>query len=188
MSDNAQHTLTTYVSDMLALERHIGEPLDRQERLEDTGRFSEAARVTESLNAFVKSHVSALEARLEQLGGNANSPVKSAWSGLLGLGAAAVDGARKTKVSKNLRDDSTALGLATISYTMLYTTAIALGDRETADLSLRHLNEYAKIVMQIGRVMPSVVLAELASDGVPVDRSVSDEANQTVQEMWQVAS
>ena len=117
--ENERHSIQTYVSDMLALEQHIAQPLQRQLDIPDTAKYSAALAVISQIKTLTESHAIALEQCLEQLGGDEASPVKSAFSSLLGIGAAAIDSVRKTKISKNLRDDYTALSLATISYTML---------------------------------------------------------------------
>jgi ferritin-like metal-binding protein YciE len=182
--ENERHSIQTYVSDMLALERHIAQPLQRQLDMGDTAKYGEAITVVSTLKGLTGSHITALEQCLEQLGGHEASPVKSAWSGLLGIGAAAVDSVRKTKVSKNLRDDYTALNLAAISYTMLYTTAIGLGDSMVADLAQRHLADYARLVMQIMQIIPDVVLRELADDGERVVTNAGETIRQTRNEIW----
>ena len=186
--ENERHSIQTYVSDMLALERHIAQPLQRQVDLEDTKKFAGALAVITSLKGLNDSHVTALQQCLEQLGGHEASPVKSAWSSLLGVGAAAIDSVRKTKVSKNLRDDYTALSLATISYTMLYSTAVGVGDTTTADLAKRHLADYSQIVMTINQVIPEVVLGELQADGQSVQAGAGDLIRQTTNEIWKSQS
>jgi hypothetical protein len=160
-----RNVIPTYLSDVLARERHINQPLTRQLEMDDIGQFSEAVTVISSLKTHAERHILDLEARLEQAVGRAKPPVKSAWAQVLGAGAAMVDGARKTRASKNLRDDYTALVLASKSYTMLNATALGVGDERTAKLAQKHLDDYARIVVQISNALPGVVLQELALDG-----------------------
>jgi ferritin-like metal-binding protein YciE len=181
---NEQHSLQTYVSDMLALERHIAQPLQRQLDMSDTSRYPEAHSITALTKGLTDSHITALEQCLEQIGGHEASPVKSAWSTLLGTAAAAIDSARKTKVSKNLRDDYTALNLAAISYTMLHATAVGLGAGAIADLAQRHLGDYARVIMQIVQAIPDVVLQELRDDGEDVALSAAELVRQQTNEIW----
>ncbi|GAC1613653.1 MAG: hypothetical protein NVS4B13_08560 [Candidatus Elarobacter sp.] len=182
--ENERHSIQTYVSDMLALERHIAQPLKRQLEMGDTSKFSGALSVITTIQSMTESHVTALEQCLEQLGGHAASPVKSAWSTLLGAGAAAIDSVRKTKVSKNLRDDYTALNLAAVSYTMLHATSVGLGDTTVADLAKRHLADYARIIMQINQVIPGVVLQELRDDGESVQTGAAELIKQQTNDIW----
>ena len=177
-------SIQTYVIDMLALERHIAAPLERQGDVDDSKNYARAIGLVTQIKSRTDAHVAALEARLENLGGNQPNPVKSAWSGLLGAGAAAVEGVRKTKISKNLRDDYTALSLATVSYSMLNATALGLGDAETANLAQRHLADYARLIMDLGKAIPGIVLRELADEGLKVDVSVAAQAERTVEQSW----
>jgi ferritin-like metal-binding protein YciE len=186
--ENERHSVQTYVSDMLALERHIAQPLQRQLDMPDSTKYSGALAVISQIKGLTDSHVTALQQCLEQLGGHEASPVKSAWSSLLGAGAAAIDSVRKTKVSKNLRDDYTALSLASISYTMLYTTATGLGDTLVADLAQRHLADYARLVMQINQIIPDVVLQELRDDGESVALGVDETIRKTTNDVWKSQS
>jgi ferritin-like metal-binding protein YciE len=179
-----RHSIQTYVSDMLALEQHIAQPLQRQLDMSDTTKYPEALRVVGQIKSLTDSHATALKQLLEQLGGHEASGIKSAWSSLLGAGAAAVDSVRKTKVSKALRDDYTALNLAAISYEMLYTTAVGLGDTLTADLAQRHLADYARVVMQIVQVIPEVVLEELQDDGEAIQAGSGDVIRHQINEIW----
>jgi len=182
-----RHTVATYVSDILALERHIRGPLDRQIDDDDNAKFSGAAQITTKLRGLVDQHEAALDALLKGLGGHPSSGFKSSWSQLLGSAAAAIGGSRKMKVSKSLRDDYTALALASISYTMLHATALGLGDETTAALAKRHLDDYAPIVVEIGRAIPAIVLEELQADGENVRVSAADIAERNTTDSWRSA-
>ena len=67
---------------------------------------------------------------------------------------------------------------------MLHTTALANGDRATANLAERHLTDVADIVMRVSATLPSIVLTELSEEGVPIDASVLTEAEQNVERAW----
>jgi ferritin-like metal-binding protein YciE len=177
-------TINTYLSDMLALERHIAEPLSHQQQDEAVTKSPAAKRVIDLAYTTTQSHISALEARLEQAGGHAGSGIKSGVSVATGAVAAAIGDLRKTEVSKYLRDDYSALALASASYTLLHTTALAIGDRATANLAERHLSDVADIVIRISATLPTVVLTELSEEGVAVDPSVLEEAQADVERAW----
>ncbi|GAC1314543.1 MAG: hypothetical protein NVSMB21_25870 [Vulcanimicrobiaceae bacterium] len=179
-----RHTIATYLSDMLALERHIAQPVEAQLKSHDHQSFGEAIRIVQRIKTVTDSHIAALEAQLKAVGGHAGSPVKSAWSALLGGGAAALNQVRKTKVSKSLRDDYTALGLSAISYTMLNTTALGLGDHATAQLAKRHLDDITPIIVDISKTMPTVVLQELRDDGENVAISAAQISEQQTGDSW----
>lgn len=184
MSD--QHSLATYVSDMLAVERHIRIPFDVQRNDGDVGEYEDAAGIVNRLVALSDMHADALKEALDRLGGHEASPLKSAVTEIEGAVAGAIDKMRKTKVSKALRDDYTALALCCVSYSELLATANGMHDPDVAQLAQRHLTDYANAIMQIGESVPGVVLRELQNTpGVDVDPSLVDRSRQAISEAWQ---
>jgi ferritin-like metal-binding protein YciE len=184
MAPTTKPTINTYVSDMLALERHIAQPIKHQASDEAVTSSPKAARVVNEALTLTQNHIEALEQRLDALGGHSGSPVKSGVATALGAAAAAIGDVRKTEVSKYLRDDYSALALASAGYTMLHTTALALGDATTAALAKRHLADVATAVMRISATLPAVVLAELREEGVSIDTNVVAEADRGVDDAW----
>jgi len=179
-----RHAVATYLSDMLALEQHISAPIESQLGSSDHREYADAARIIQTIKSVTTSHITALEAQLKAAGGSAAHPLKSAWAQVLGGGAAALNNVRKTKVSKSLRDDYTALGLAAISYTMLHATAAGLGDGSTAALAKRHLEDIAPIIVEISKTIPAVVLQELADDGEKVAITAAQLTEDATGEAW----
>jgi ferritin-like metal-binding protein YciE len=183
-----RHTIATYLGDMLALERHIAGPIASQLNSQDHREYADAIALIERIRAITENHIAALDARLNEVGGSAGSGLKSAWSQVLGGGAAALNQVRKTKVSKSLRDDYTALGLAAISYTMLHATAQGLGDERSAALAKRHLADITPVIVAISRQIAGVVLAELRDDGENVVVSAAHITQEETQETWGATS
>ena len=183
-TDNDRHAVTTYLSDMLALERHMAAPIESQLKSQDHQEYGEAVRIIQQIQTVTQAHISALETHLQAMGGHEASGIKSAWSSLLGGGAAAINQVRKSKVSKSLRDDYTALGLSAISYTMLNATALGLGDQATARLAKQHLDDITPIIVDISKTIPTVVLQELKDDGENVTISAADLSAQQTGESW----
>jgi hypothetical protein len=180
-----RHSLTTYVSDLVALVRHIEVPIDRQLESDDIAKYGAAIAIISELQAVLRTQRAALEILLETLGGHPATGIKSAWSSLLGAGAAAVNAVRTTKISKSLRDDYTALGLLSISYTMLHATASGLGDSAVAALAQRHLAQITPIIVRISTSIGTVVLQELADDGEDVRVSAAEFSAQQTHAAWE---
>jgi hypothetical protein len=182
--ENERRTLQDSVSDMLALERHIKQPAARQLQFDGASISVDAARAIARLDMMTDVHIRALEDQLHQLGGSANSPVKSAAATVLGVGAAAIEGVRKMKISKSLRDDYAALSLAAISYTMLHATALGFGDGSTAGLAKRHRDDIAALIVEICRIMPGAVLQELLDAGLDISPERRQNALRDTHEGW----
>lgn len=184
MALSTKPTISTYVSDMLALERHILKPIDHQANDASVSEVTQAKRVIDEARAITRAHIDVLEKRLDDLGGHAGSSTKSGIASALGSVAAALGEVRKTEVSKYLRDDYAALSLASAAYTMLHTTALAVGDSQTAALARQHLADEATIVMRLSSTLPAVVLKELSDEGIGVDTSVLAKAALDVEAAW----
>lgn len=170
MARSTTEAINSYLTDMLALEEHIGVAIKAQVK-----DFNDEPQVLvmafDAIDVTVQQHVEALKEIIrERDAGLANSvaeAVKRAASVLAGAGAAAVDLVRNEKLPKDLRDDYTAFSLATVSYVMLLTTAMSLNDQQVAELAERHLRQYTKVVMKLNNILPSAVIAELREEGLP---------------------
>jgi ferritin-like metal-binding protein YciE len=183
MSDR-NDILQKYVSDMLALERHIHDAVRRQKDDDHVKQHPEASRVINKIEETLDEHIEHLERHLNSLGGEASSPVKNAVSAVAGAAAGVYDKMRSEEVSKMLRDDYTALGLAAISYTMLHTTGLALADHQTANIAMEHLAHWTPLIVEISEIIPLVVTKELADNGVMVSATVAQQAIRNTQQLW----
>jgi hypothetical protein len=181
--------ITDYVTDMAAVETHILEAVERQVANEDTQRYPEAFHALSDLATVLRRHVEALEAynaRAED--GGLKEAVKEAVTGALGVAAGLYNQIRQEDaVSRSVRDTYTALGLANVSYHMLYTTALALKEPRLAALALKHLKELAPYTVTLSKVVCLVVARELAHEDKALDAGVGQEAARATHEAWQQA-
>ena len=83
-----------------------------------------------------------------------------------------------------LRDTYTALGLASISYHMLYTTALGLKEDQLAQIALGHLKDLSPLVVDLSKTVCLVVARELAKQDKLIDPAVGQEAVRKTQEAW----
>lgn len=183
MRDN-KDILTQYVSDMVALDKHILEAIERQLEDQRLGSFPEARQVVSRIKQMLDSQLSGLKGELKSLGGEESGPVKEAVSAVAGVAAGLYDKVRHDPVSKMLRDDYTALSLAAISYTMLHTTALALKHQSIAELGLRGLRDVTPLIVDISQVIPGLVIKDLEDEQVLLDRAVGQEAVRKTQAAW----
>ena len=184
MKDNREQ-IRPYVADMAAVEKHILEALERQQKDESMKAFPKAHGLVDRLAVVLKTHVDSLEAHAEDLpGGSVASTVKETVTGALGAVAGVYDKIRKEQVSRNLRDDYTALSLATVSYTMLHATALGLRQTTTAEIARRQLQDLTPFVMEIAEIIPGVVLQELSQEGYDVDPGSAAQSLRETQQAW----
>jgi hypothetical protein len=186
MNDNREQ-IRPYVADMAAVEKHILEALERQQKDETMKAFPEARGLVDRLALVLKTHVDSLENHASDLpGGSVATTVKETLAGALGAVAGVYDKVRKEVVSRNLRDDYTALSLAAISYTMLHATALGLRQTMTAEIALRHLEDLTPFVMELAEIIPGVVLKELSLEGYDIDTGCAAQAVRETQQAWRV--
>ena len=181
MTEKQKDLVKKYLSDMNALEGHIYQAIDKQ--VKGTEDELDVNPTLRNIRDTLERHTNALQKRLDALGGNPANPVKELGASILGLGAGLIDKLRSEEVSKDLRDDYTALSLSNISYVMLATTALACNDRETADLAARHLKDNASFVMDIGKLIPQIVVRDL-KDESDLNQSAVQEARDIYSEAW----
>jgi ferritin-like metal-binding protein YciE len=178
--------INSYLSDMLSLEDHIEKALRGQ--LQDLKDHPDVVSELKEIHRKVEHHISDLRELTERRGaGGVVTTVKRAGSAVVGAAAALLDLVRTEGLPKNLRDDYTALSLATIGYVMLYTTALALEDREVAELAHVNFSDYARSVVRLNTVIPGAVLSFLKDEGFPVG-DVLREVGRSLEEVWSGAS
>lgn len=182
LDDKSAKTLADWIGDMVAVESHIEEAMDRQLK-----QFKDDPIARDDIQAFhdlVKGQKDAIKALQEERGGTAGSPVKQIGSTLLGKAAGVIDMVRPEGLSKSLRDDYAAFNMAAVSYTMLHATAKALGDDPTASLAKKHLRGYAGAVQRINHIIPDVVVSELKNDGHQVQLDAASKTTKMADAAW----
>jgi ferritin-like metal-binding protein YciE len=182
-TNDIPQAIQSYVTDMLALEKHISKALQAQ--IEDLEDYPTVVTELKTLNATTESHRQALEQLAEEFGGEgAASVIKKLGSTLTGLAAGAIDLVRNESLPKNLRDDYTAFSLAAIGYVMLHTTALSLGNKQVADLAQRHLVDYTEGVMTLHNLIPGAVIEFLQDEGLPAREDVLPQITETLNQAW----
>jgi ferritin-like metal-binding protein YciE len=183
VDEKHRQTIADYVSDMAALESHIEEALDRQ--LIEFKDDPAALAAVRAFHDMVKQHRDTLKTMEEETGKTIGTSIKEAGAALIGKAAGIINFVRTEGISKGLRDDYAAFSLAAISYSMLHTTATALGDSRVASLAERHLRDHADAIMRINDVMPGVVTRELEKDGHRADNAAVQATREAVLRSWQ---
>jgi ferritin-like metal-binding protein YciE len=178
-----KEAVNSYVTDMLALEEHIEKAIKGQ--IQDLKDDPEFVREIQAIHRTVEHHIADLKGVVDRR--NAGGPadvIKKVGSTVAGIAAGAIDLVRSEGVPKNLRDDYAAFSLATISYVMLYTSALALGEREVSELARQHFMDYAQVVTRLNQVVPESVVRLLQREGLGAPEAVLSEVNRTVEEAW----
>jgi ferritin-like metal-binding protein YciE len=153
------HTVSDWLGDIVALESHVEEAMDRQLDLKsDTPALGAAIQ---RFHDTVRESKRRAEAYQQQYGSTAGNPIIKAGSSILGKAAGMIDKMRHDSVSKALRDDYTAYNHVAIAYTMLHTTAMALDDRATQQFAEEGVKTYARMVQELNHLIPEAVVQDL---------------------------
>jgi ferritin-like metal-binding protein YciE len=183
-----QQTIADWLGDIVALESHVEEAMDRQLSLP-----SSSTNVATSFKRYhdtVRDSKRRAEAYQKSYGSTSGNPVIKAGSNLLGKAAGMIDKMRDDSASKALRDDYTAYNHLAIAYTMLHTTALALNDSATAEFSKSGLTTYAGLVQAINQILAAAVIADLATndDAPSPNTSAMQEARKTINAAWKATA
>jgi ferritin-like metal-binding protein YciE len=177
-------TISDWLGDIVALESHVEEAMDRQLELkvDDAALTAAVKRFHDSVRASKQRAV----AYQQQYGSTAGNPVIKVGSNLLGKAAGMIDKIRNDSISKSIRDDYTAYNHVAIAYTMLHTTSMALGDQATQDFAEQGLRTYASLVQEVNHIIPQAVVHDLKNnDDVPVvDVNVVEGCRRIIDTVW----
>ena len=183
--EKVHHAIADWIGDIVALESHVEEAMDRQLKLE-----SPNATLTDAIARFhdtVRSGKQRAVAYQEQYGSEAGNPIIKAGSTLLGKASGMIDQMREDGMSKALRDDYTAYSLLAISYTMLHTTSMSLGDQATQAFAEQGLRTYAALIQDVSDLMPEAVVQDLKdNDELPQPNTdIVQQCREAIQHIWQ---
>ena len=183
MDDKGKKTIADYVGDMVALEAHIEEALDRQ--LQATKDSPVAHEAIQRFHDNVKASRDAMKQYQDQVRTTGPKPLVQAGASLLGKAAGIIDKIRTEGVTKSLRDDYTAFNHAAIGYTLLNATAVALSDQQTASFAERGLKTYAAMAQEINHLIADVAIEELRKDGHRLlDPQAATKSRKVVDRIW----
>ena len=187
MARSSTEAIDSYITDMISLEEHMEKPFRTQgDDLRDKHR--ELAGELRTIHGLVTQHIATLKNLRDRRDAGterrAAEGVKRATSAVAGVGAAVIDFLRTEKLPKDLRDDYTAMNLATIGYLMLHTTALSLGDKEVAEVAQQHYSDYARAVMTLQNMIPVAVVSFLQEEGLPARAEVTGQVAKNIDQAW----
>jgi ferritin-like metal-binding protein YciE len=94
--DKKKEIVTKYLADMVGLEGHIYQAIDKQ--VKETEDEPDVNPMLVHIRDTLEKHQNALSNRLEQLGGKGTSPLKEAGASVLGVAAGLIDKLRAEEV------------------------------------------------------------------------------------------
>lgn len=177
-------TIVDWVGDVVAVESHIEEALDRQLDLKPGS--TDVAVAIQHFHDTVRDSKKRAVAYQESIGETAGAGVIQKGAEVLGKAAGLIDKVRKDTPTKALRDDYVAFNLAAVSYTLLHTTSMALGDKKTEEFAAQGLKTYATLIGKVNNVLPRAAVDDLIAnkDVEVVNPDIADDCRKTIDEIW----
>ncbi|MBX9736278.1 MAG: hypothetical protein K2X32_05075 [Phycisphaerales bacterium] len=190
MASSNQDTIRSYIGDLIAVLDHVAQAVGRHRDNADLRKIDHADVLIDDLHAALIRHRTDFESHLKAIGGaTGGGVVKDILTTLTGAMAGVYGTMRGEAMSRIIRDDYTAMSFVIACATMLHTTALALNDVTTADITRRHLRECPRLIMALSHVLPMAVLADLHADNIAVNNDQSaGQAPQDLSEAWNAAS
>lgn len=183
-TDTQNDNLRMYVNDTAAMARHIEGAFAQQKEDKDVQAHAAVRELIERMHGILASQRKAMEQHAEEAGGGVGAALKEAVTSVTGALAGLYGKVRKHPLSRILRDNYTAISLACVAYEMLHTTALGLGRQALADTALAHIKQLAPLIMSVTKIIPEVVLQELAADDPAIDVSVAGKAVENTLGAW----
>lgn len=183
---NRKESIHKQISDMYAVEQHIRDAVARQRDDERLKNNVEANQVVIEIERVLNRHLEALDTLADHYDTQVQSAAKEALGKALGIAAGIYDRVRgKHPLSRDIRDNYTALSLAAMSYTAFHTYGLTVGEDRIADLASKHLKEITPLLVEISKVLPDIVAEETAEESdFPADASMAKQATANTQAAW----
>ena len=173
------------LSDMLGIEQHALQRIERQTHDERVKKFSTARGILQKIEGVLNSHIARLERHLSTVDGGVEAKLKKSAASIAGSIASVYDRFRTGEpVSRILRDDYSVLNVAVIGYGMLHTTALALSDDEIAALAKAHMTDLTPLIVEMSDIIPFILADELADEGKIEYAAVAQQAVAQYRQAW----
>lgn len=184
MNDKHHSSLKQYVNDMIALEKDIFHAIQGQLEDDRVTSQQDLSRILREALHNSELRASQLKVISEEEGRSLGAAVKGGITAVTGTLAGIYGKMREHPLSRMVRDDIIALDVATTSYGMLYTLALAVGHSDCARVAKRGLNECPPLVIRLTDLLPAIVAGELADDAPLKNPAAAQIAHADIRDAW----
>lgn len=189
MTVDQKEIVRSYLGDLIAVMDHVSQAASKHAGDETLRRVAHAGEVIDAMNTTLVRQLADLQAHVKNMGGaTGGGVVKGALATVTGALAGLYGKTRGETVSRMLRDDYTALSFLSVCTIALHTTALAVNDALTAELTLRHMREYPSLMISLSDLLPHAVIAELVKDAVSITSAeAAEQAVHNLRDAWRQA-
>lgn len=187
MKDTHHHSLIRYLNDIVAMERDMLNAVRTQLEDDRVKGHPELKGLFLDLAVHGDHRADMFEKLVEKEGGTIGGVIKEGIASLTGILAGLYGIARQHPLSHMVRDNTVAMNMASASYGMLLTVAMALGHRRCEELALSALDDCPKFIMRLSDLLPRVIVEELTGDATVPYPSAATEARELMRRAWRNA-
>lgn len=185
-TDDIDSLVASYAADQFAAVQHALKAVAQHVDSEEVQALPELRSVLSRLHTTLEAQARGIEMHLErEFGGKGfEGALKDAVTNISGFLAGIYGKMRGETASRMVRDDITAVNFLATCYSMLYATAISFNQQKTATLASTHLHQLTPFVIELSRVVPSVVVEEFVRQGYAINEAAIGEAIEDVADAW----
>jgi DNA-binding ferritin-like protein len=158
--------IRAHVSDMIAADRALLDPVAAQLRAQQVERIPQARWLLERLAAMLNAHIDELTEHLRRLGGESAAQNRSPEMLASELVNTAAPALNEQPLARSLRNYYTALSLVHAAALMLETDARAHNYSSTAAMATRHREEIATMLLSLRDLLPAAIKEEIADERI----------------------
>ena len=184
MNSNHHYSLRQYLNDVIDLERNIRNAVHSQSDDSGLEAYPELRQLLLEIVNGSDERIAALERLSTQEGGSVGAALMEGINTVTGTLAGLYEKVREHPVSKMVRDDIIALHMASTGYGMLLTLSLGIGHNECADLSLKCMSCFPRLILGLTDLLPTIVLEELAQDAPLSSPAAAQVAIAHIRDVW----
>ncbi len=184
MNDTHHSSLIRYLNDVIAMERDIVNAVRTQMQDDRVEAHPLLKDLFMDLAVHADHRTDMFESLVEEEGGSLGGAVKEGIAAVTGVVSGLTKMTRQHPLSRMVRDNTISMNVATVSYSMLLTLAMALQHKRCEELAASALSDCPKFVLQLNDLIPHVVVEELSDDAPVPNAMAAPQALAITREVW----
>lgn len=184
MDPSHHDSLIKYVNDVIAMERDFVNAVRTQLEDERVRSHPELKALFLDLAVHSDHRADQFEKLVEEEGATLGGALKEGIASISGVLAGLYGMARQHPLSRMMRDNTVAMNVASVSYSMLVTLAMAIGHRKCEELAISALQDCPKFVLKLTDLLPHVVVEEISDDAPVPNALAARQAQAVIREAW----
>jgi ferritin-like metal-binding protein YciE len=179
-----EQQLRNQVNDVMAIERDIVNAIRLQQADDRVHEYPELGEILTQIEKESEDRQELFRSWIGNEGMHLVTSVKEGISAVTGVVGGLYTKLREYPVSRMVRDDIIALDIACVSYGMLHTLGLAIGNDESATLAERSLKECPPFVIRLTDLLPEILVEELSRQAPLVNPAAAQVAYAKIRDAW----